>query len=151
MIITDAKIEEHKILTDLMRESKAYWGYGPEQMAKWEKYLIIDPDYILNNEVINLWIDDEILGFYSIEEKEDYWYLANLFIHPNHIRKGYGDFLMEDLMERAKTQKWNKIVLEADPNSELFYKKYGFTTVSKRKTSNPQGPLPTMEIVLFNE
>jgi len=113
--------------------------------------LIIDPDYILNNEVINLWIDDEILGFYSIEETEDYWYLANLFIHPNHIRKGYGDFLMEDLMERAKTQKWNKIVLEADPNAELFYKKYGFTTVSKRKTSNPQGPLPTMEIVLFNE
>jgi len=38
---------------------------------------------------------------------------------------------MGDLMERAKTQKWNKIVLEADPNSESFYKKYGFTTVSK--------------------
>ena len=51
MIIEKANVEEHKILTNITKKSKAYWEYSPEQILMWSNNLTISKEYIKKNDV----------------------------------------------------------------------------------------------------
>jgi GNAT superfamily N-acetyltransferase len=44
--------------------------------------------------------------------------LDNIFILPDFIGKGFGRILMEDAIKRIKGMKYNKIILDSEPNAE---------------------------------
>jgi hypothetical protein len=46
MKIERAKITDHRVLSELTKKPKAFWGFSPEQIGKWDKELTITPDYI---------------------------------------------------------------------------------------------------------
>lgn len=149
MEIVKAVLGNHIALTEISRLSKAYWGYSDEQLLLWKAALTITEAYILENYVFKLIEGNEIIGYYSyIKHSENTVLLDNLFIHPEYIGKGYGQILMEDFLNRLKTAGIIKVILEADPNAESFYNKFGFIKTSDKPTEISERYLPVMQLLL---
>lgn len=90
-----------------------------------------------------------LLGFYAFgfENSTDIK-LNYLFVEPLYIGKGYGRVLLEDFMRRIKDSEYDRVILDADPNAEKFYSKYGFKVVGKLQSSIKDRYLPIMEYKL---
>jgi ribosomal protein S18 acetylase RimI-like enzyme len=150
MIIVNANPEDNHTLTEITKKSKAYWGYSDEQMEKWSDILTITQSYIETNSVYKLSMENEIVGYYSyyVSDK-NIVKLDNLFVLPAYIGKGFGKFLMDDFMTRIKSEKFQKIVLDSEPNSQKFYEKFGFIKVGQIETTIKDRFLPIMELQLY--
>ncbi len=145
-MIIKAEISDHQILSAITKASKAYWGYSQEQMKEWDEELTIQPDYIKENIVYKLIENDEVIGYYSLEEHSNTLLkLENLFIHPDHIGRGFGEYLMEHAFLKAKELECEEMILESDPNASLFYEKLGFVTVGQKETSIKGRYMPIMK------
>ncbi|SKC12216.1 Acetyltransferase (GNAT) domain-containing protein [Soonwooa buanensis] len=149
MKIEKAHIDDHEILSEIAFKGKSYWNYGEEQLEAWRDNLTISKDYIKENKVYKLVELDKTIGFYSLilidksTIKIDF-----LFMFPEFIGKGIGKFLLESSIETAKKMKIKRIVLDADPNAEAFYKHFGFVTYEKMESSIKNRFLPKMELII---
>ncbi|WP_281638030.1 GNAT family N-acetyltransferase [Flavobacterium marginilacus] len=149
MGIKKAHTDDHKILTEITKKSKANWGYSEEQILKWNNNLTISKDYIENNSVYKLVNGNEIIGYYSyIIKEQNNVLLDNLFILPEYIGKGFGKYLMNDFLDRMKNEKFEKISLDSEPNAERFYLKFGFKKIGEFETSIKNRFMPIMEMSL---
>ena len=148
MTIEKARKKDARILTDLTIRSKSYWDYSAEQIMSWKDDLTITTAYIDKNEVYKLTNKHNIIiGYYSyIFLNNAVIKLDNLFIDPPYIGHDYGTLLMNDFLKRIKSLKFEKVTLDADPNAEKFYHKFGFKTVGKLKSTVENRFLPIMEI-----
>ena len=148
MTIEKARKKDARILTDLTIRSKSYWDYSAEQIMSWKDDLTITTAYIDKNEVYKLTNKHNIIiGYYSyIILNNAVIKLDNLFIDPPYIGHDYGTLLMNDFLKRIKSLKFEKVTLDADPNAEKFYHKFGFKTVGKLKSTVENRFLPIMEI-----
>ena len=149
MKIQKATPNDAAILTNITKKSKAYWGYSNEQIENWSAQLTITKEYLKNNQVYKLEVNNLIVGYYSyIILEENIVQLDNLFILPNCIGTGLGTFLMNDFLGKIKTLKVKKVLLESEPNAEKFYNKFGFKTIEQIKTSIKDRFLPLMELIV---
>ena len=148
MTIEKARKKDARILTDLTIRSKSYWDYSAEQIMSWKDDLTITTAYIDKNEVYKLTNKHNIIiGYYSyIILNNAVIKLDNLFIDPPYIGHDYGTLLMNDFLKRIKSLKFEKVTLDADPNAERFYHKFGFKTMGKLKSTVENRFLPIMEI-----
>lgn len=145
--ITKSSKDDDIILTDITKKSKAYWGYSDEQIKNWSESLTITKNYIENNNVYKLLVNDMTVGYYSyihLNEKEVK--LDNLFVLPNYIGNGFGKILMSDFLNRIKNTEIEKIILDSEPNVEKFYEHFGFIKVGQIETSIKDRYLPIMEL-----
>jgi N-acetylglutamate synthase-like GNAT family acetyltransferase len=147
MEIIKAEIRDCEILTIITKKSKAFWGYSEDILKQWEHLLTINKDYIEKSNVYKLVENKQIIGYYSyffIDEKNIK--LDNVFILPEFIGKGFGKILMNDFLKRTKQLDVDKITLDAEPNAENFYKKFGFETIGQLESSIKDRYLPIMEL-----
>lgn len=148
--ILPAESADHKLLTQITFEGKGFWGYSQTQLLSWERDLTITSEYIEENEIYKLLLNGEIIGYYSylmvaeMEIKLDY-----LFLSPKYIGKGYGKLLMLDFLLKVQAEAAKRIILEAEPQAENFYKKFGFITYGKRESSIKDRFLPQMKLDLI--
>jgi len=146
MLTIPALNSDHQILSHITQQSKAHWGYSPEQLEKWREELTISPQYIEQNEVYKLEIDQEIIAYYAYIVLEDGLVeLDNMFVLPDYIGQGYGKYLMNDFMERVKAAGFKTIRLYSEPHAEKFYRKLGFKVVGQFESSIKGRFLPIME------
>ncbi|MBD8081419.1 GNAT family N-acetyltransferase [Chryseobacterium caseinilyticum] len=147
--IIKANSDDAKILTEITKRSKAYWGYSEEQMNEWSDLLTITSEYIQSNEVYKLVINKSTAAYYSYFEIENNSVrLDNLFVSPENIGKGYGKLLMNDFILKIKQSQRSRIILDADPNAQKFYESFGFTKIGQIETSIIDRFLPIMELKL---
>ena len=145
MEIKKAKKIDAKNLTSLTIRSKSYWNYGRTQIEEWRDELTITAKYIEENQVYKLINNRVLVGFYAYNlVNETDVKLNYLFIESEFIGKGYGKILMLDFLNRIENLEFNKIVLDADPNAEKFYSKFGFRVIGKLKSSIKDRYLPIM-------
>lgn len=151
MTIEKAHTDDHKILTEITKKSKAFWGYSEQQMTQWNEALTITKEYIESNFIYKLVQENKVIGYYSYLNTEiSIIKLDNLFVISDYIGKGFGNHLMQDFLNRIKEhQDIKKILLDADPNAVKFYQKYGFTTIGYLETSIKNRFLPIMELKLI--
>ena len=147
MKIEKATQEDHHILTEITKKSKTFWGYSAEQMMIWSDALTISEEYIETHFVYKLIQENQVIGYYSYDfENEKTIKLDNLFLLPEFIGKGIGNQLMTDFLQRIKEiPTIEKVLLDADPNAEKFYQKFGFTTIGQLETATKNRFLPIME------
>lgn len=146
MKIEKALTSDAKELSELTMRSKAHWKYSAEQMEIWREDLRLTEADLLNKEVYKLAEGSELIGYYSflgINELDVK--LENLFVEPKFIGKGYGKLLMSDFLERLQQTRFERILLDADPNAEEFYAHLGFKVIGKLETSIKNRFLPIME------
>jgi len=149
MTILKASPNDHEILTEITKKSKAYWGYSNEQIENWSQFLTVSKEYIETNSVYNLIVDHQIIGYYSFfHESENTIKLDNLFVLPDFIGKGFGKVLMNDFLIRLQDIQVEKVVLNSEPNAENFYSKFGFVKVGQIETSIKDRYLPIMALLI---
>lgn len=149
MEILRASSKDHKILTDITIDSKAFWGYSQNQIEIWKDDLTISENYINKNEVYKLILENEIIGYYSILKiNESVFKLDNLFLYQKYIGKGYGNILMKHFLEKIKFLEGKEIILDSEPNAEEFYTKFGFKTYAKLESTIKNRFLPQMKLIL---
>lgn len=147
MIIKKANPNDHKILTEITKKSKAHWGYSEEQIEIWSQFLTVSKEYIETKSVYNLIVVDQIVGYYSFfHESENTIKLDNLFVLPEFIGKGFGKMLVNDFLVRMKSNDAQIVILNSEPNAEDFYIKFGFVKVGQMETSIKDRYLPIMEL-----
>ena len=134
-----------KELTELTIRSKSYWNYEEKQIEKWKEELTITAKYIKENQVYKLINNEVLVGFYAYNPENNTDIKLNfLFIEPKFIGKGYGKILMFDFLKRLEKTKFNRVILDADPNAENFYSRLGFSVIGKLKSSIKDRYLPIM-------
>ncbi|MNQ92170.1 putative acetyltransferase [compost metagenome] len=77
--------------------------------------------------------------------------LDNLFVLPEYIGKGLGKILMRHFLLEMNKTSVNKIILNSEPNAELFYAKLGFVKTGQIETSIKDRFMPIMELNIKSE
>lgn len=73
-------------------------------------------------------IDDQLIGFYVLKEKEDHLWLDHLYIHPQFQGGGIGGKIVDLVKSIAKAKKLPiRLGALRDSKSNDFYQKQGFT------------------------
>lgn len=152
MHIEIAKNQDAEAITELTIRSKAYWNYGKSQIEAWRDDLTVSSEYIAQNHVYKLVDQNKLLGFYAFQLKKDKSAkLTFLFIDPDFIGKGYGKVLLLDCLKRAKQMESKSIFLDADPNAQAFYERFGFCQVGQLASSIKDRFLPIMRKNMIEE
>lgn len=121
MILEKAIPNDHEILTIITKKSKAYWGYSEEQIEVWSNSLTVTENYIETKSVYKVSVENQIVAYYSFfDEDEETVKLDNIFVLPEYIGKGIGQFLMNDFLNRLKNTNFKKVILHSEPNAEMF-------------------------------
>lgn len=145
MKIERANNQDHTVLTEIMRKSKAVWGYEQKQLQQWEDELTVSQEYINQNPTFKLSIDKKVIGFYAYRNQGQNIKLDSLFIDPKNIGKGFGKILLKHFLDNVQlTNTSKKVILDADPNAEKFYLKNNFKTIGLQKTSIKDRFMPIM-------
>lgn len=149
-VIQQATQEDDLVLTEITKLAKAYWNYSAVQLLEWADVLTVSKEYIAQNHTYKLLTDGgKTVGYYSYyPQSAQVVKLDNLFILPDYIGKGYGRLLLADFFDKIKLTAAEKVVLDAEPNVEDFYQKFGFRTVGRLESSIKNRFLPIMEKVL---
>lgn len=139
-----ALAEDSELLTSICRKSKGYWGYPAEWLELWNDELTISDHYIHEQSVFKIFKDEQLVGFFALENKGDCFELEHLWIDPQFIGLGYGTMTMHHIKTNLIPPQAVLDVL-ADPNAESFYHKNGFSTYDHWKSSISKRMLPRMK------
>ncbi len=134
---------ELPILNYISRASKQYWGYPDEWMERWRAALEVTEMDIKKGRVVVADHESAIVGFVKVLEGQGQYEIDHLFIHPDHIGKGYGQQLLGAVLEACGDK---EIIVVSDPNSEGFYQKMGFVTYDQVESYPPGRYLPVMKL-----
>ncbi|MDR2367523.1 MAG: ribosomal protein S18-alanine N-acetyltransferase [Deltaproteobacteria bacterium] len=89
-----------------------------------------------------LWLGHSLVGLSLSWMLPPECHLLNLMVHPNLWGRGLGKFLVNDLIETAKSNKAYKIILEVkvgNKRAERLYKRVGFTGSGFRRAYYSDG------------
>ena len=78
----------------------------------------------------------DCVGYLSCIALDDYGYVANVAVDSEYRSKGVGRALMDELRIRLKKRDIHDIVLDvrvSNSRAILFYEKYGFSVITRRK------------------
>ncbi|MFJ6793384.1 GNAT family N-acetyltransferase [Streptomyces sp. NPDC091268] len=121
-----ARPEEAAALTELVRRSKAYWGYGAEFLAAVDPQLRIDGAEVAARRIV---VAEErggaALGVASLEGEGALARLGLLFVEPSAIGRGVGRLLYRDVLRRAAGLGVRRLLIDADPHAAGFYRAMG--------------------------
>lgn len=132
-----------------MQESKAYWGYTPEQLLAWRDELTLGPEHWERHVVYAASAGEELLGFYSLafaEKRENSARvkMENLFVAPAAMGRGTGRQLFDHAVALARTRGSLELWLEADPHAAAFYQRMGMQQTGLVPGASPGRYLPLM-------
>ncbi len=130
-------------LNYISRASKQHWGYPDEWIEHWRQALEVTEVDIRKGRVVVAQRTDTIVGFSKILENREQYEIDHLFIHPDHIGKGYGRQLLATVLEACGD---SEVIVVSDPNSERFYQKMGFVTYDQVESYPPGRYLPVMRL-----
>jgi ribosomal protein S18 acetylase RimI-like enzyme len=140
-------------LTALAREAKAHWGYPAAWLEVWRDALAITPHYIETHTVLVASVEREpesVIGMCALEDHEDHWQLAHVWIDPRAHRLGAGRALVERALAIAARRRPGSVVrVESDPNAAGFYRRLGgreVGSVPAPMDGDPARALPVFEI-----
>ena len=92
--------------------------------------------------VVGILLRKKIIGIYVVQIIIDEAQINYFSIKQKYRRKGYGTYLMNYLIKQCERSTINKILLEvseANSIAEVFYNKFDFLTVGRRKNYYKNG------------
>jgi len=158
-MIRQATPDEHRILTEISFASKKYWDYPAHFFDIWQKELTITREYVLQNKVFVIEIEEAIVGYYSLVELENdlhiseitlkagLW-LEHMFLQPSFIGKGLGTKLFYHCMRTCGLKNISTVNILADPNAKGFYQKMGCRFTADYPSSIEGRTTPFLEFLL---
>ena len=150
IVIRRALPEEAEALTQIAIAAKGHWGYPERWMQIWKPELTFDSEYFEKNESWTASVENQLIGFYTLLEKDGNAWLENLWVMPVYIGHGVGRALFEHALQLSKERGYHILRLESDPNAVGFYLKMGTYKIDQRHYNMEGTPriLPIMELKL---
>ena len=131
----DAKTEDLKQINQLIRLSKAHWGYDREFMDHFMEKFGCTKEYLKSAITKIYFINNELIAIYSFSTHSDGLFELDYFlIHPDYIGKGLGRELWHACCTTAQGVGKDEFILWSDPNAENFYLKMGCDKIGTRKS-----------------
>ena len=130
IIIREALPHEAATLTDIAHRAKQHWGYADAQIALWQEFLTVAPDYIAANQVWVATIQGQAAGFATIVQHTDEAELDHLWVLPDYMGKGVGKRLFQHVTTAVPT-----FVFTSDPHADAFYYKMGAQKIGEAEST----------------
>ena len=149
--VRPAGLEEAAALTDLVRRSKAAWGYDAAFMAAVDPVLRVEPGAIAEGWV---WVAEDakrrVQGVYVLARTDNpaVMVLDSLFVEPATLRSGVGAVLFKHAADAARRYGARVLSIEADPNAAPFYERMGARRAGAAPGATPGRILPVYELDL---
>ncbi len=143
-----AAADEAQTLTKIAHDAKRHWGYPERWINHWQGDLTISPDYLANNHVFVAESNGQIVGFYSLVDRQDKVELDHMWVSPEHMGTGVGKELFIHAMQHAAGRNISEVEIVSDPNAEGFYSKMGAYRIGETVSEVDGHPrsLPLMTI-----
>src|ERR1700722_17970600 len=132
-------------------QSKAHWGYDDNFLKASEPSLAVSKERIADGRVLVAEdMDQRVLGIAAADPLKDGAFdLTLLFVEPDAIGKGVGGKLFAAIVELIAREGAKRLLIEADPNAEGFYKRLGARRIGDAPSSAiPGRTLPLLEFVI---
>lgn len=131
MIFEKATAEDCQALSELAVRSKRHWGYSKEAMELWNQNLTITEDFLNSHTVIKATLEDDIVGFFALEEIKPTTRIAQYWIDTPYMRKGYGSEMFKYLKDFLRQKNVEKATIVLDPNGLAFFENKGAKVLNK--------------------
>jgi GNAT superfamily N-acetyltransferase len=141
-----AQPDEAETITEVMRRSKAYWGYDAKFMETFRQTMVIRAEQIRAH-IVYVAQDQtgRVIGFYQLQQRESEMHLLDLFIEPEFIGRGIGKVLFRHAVEQSRVMGFCGFTLDSDPNAEPFYLRMGAIRIGERESAIPGRFIPKMK------
>ena len=142
LIIREYKPDDFDAVTILWRVARE--KSVPEFQQEKGHFFYEDRDYfqntiLQNNDVFVVEMTKRPVAFMAMEET----FIDQLYVHPDHWRRGLGKMLLDFAKERFPEHLW-LYTLQVNVNARAFYEKNGFVA-EKFGFSNPPENEPDVE------
>jgi len=123
-------------LNDLLKASKAHWGYDEVFMKEFMENLGLSEDSFSQQSLFVVFIEGVLAGFYGFAVGEDeILELENFYLHPDFIGKGLGRQMWALCLQTAKFLGHGEFLVWSDPHADGFYEKMGGKLVRFQRSS----------------
>jgi len=146
LVFTPSRHEEAEILSDIVVRSKGYWGYPNEKLELWRKDLTVTSEYISQNHARSIWLNDRIIGYFSIVTAKQPALLDNLWLLPEAIGRGIGTKAMQEIKRLARKLELSELIIISDPNAEGFYLHHGAERIGEYPSIPQDRMLPKLRL-----
>jgi GNAT superfamily N-acetyltransferase len=143
-----ARPHEGTRLTDLAVRAKSHWGYSEEFLESARADLTIDADTIRSARIYVVERRRATIGFYGLLGNPPHGRLEWMFLEPEAIGRGYGRWMSNDAVQRAKTADFTELRIESDRFAEPFYEAMGATRTGVTASPVDGAPLPLFKFDL---
>jgi N-acetylglutamate synthase-like GNAT family acetyltransferase len=144
VVIRDARAGESVALSELMRRSKAHWGYDAALLEGWRDQLVVSEEMIARGEVFVAQRRGQVLGVAAVVDEPPDVELDTCFVEPAAIGTGVGRVLVEHALGRARDRGARTMRVVADPNAEAFYARLGAVRVGEVPSGVADRSLPML-------
>ncbi|WP_051485352.1 GNAT family N-acetyltransferase [Nocardioides sp. J54] len=143
-----ARADDAGAVSALALRSKAHWGYPPEFLEQCRSELTYTPERCAAG---SMWVaerDGEVVGFHLVAGDPPEGELEALFVAPEHIGTGLGGLLLRHALVVAAGLGFQRLVLEADPHAEPFYRRHGAVPEGHATSPSTGRQLPVLSFRL---
>ncbi len=119
--IRPAVAADAPMLSALARRAKASWGYSAAQLDEWDAALTLAPATLAASVAYVCERAAQVAGFYTLRPGPQAWQLEDLWVAPEHMRRGIGGALLRHARAQAAAAGAPAIAIDAEPHAESFY------------------------------
>lgn len=147
--IRRARPGEAAELTALALRSKAYWPYDDAFMALMRRLLKITEQQIRAHHVLVHETGGVVDAVGVLAQYDGEWELDHLWVDPPAIGRGVGKRLLVAILDEARRRGAGRLVLNADPYAEPFYRRMGAVKIGDHHVAEiPGRVLPRLALSL---
>ncbi|MBI1238891.1 MAG: GNAT family N-acetyltransferase [Alphaproteobacteria bacterium] len=141
-----ARTSDSAALSDLAMRSKAHWGYDAAFLEACRAELTITPERIEAEQMTVAEERGALVGMIALAAEGAEGEIEDFFVSPEAIGQGIGRRLMEHALSQARAAGLARIGVDADPNAEAIYVRFGFVRIGlSLSASIPGRMLPRLE------
>lgn len=133
--IKNATFADLNKINEILRLSKAYWGYDEQFLDKFMNKLGVTHEYMKKHTIKLCYVDNQLVGFFNFGiNYENLFELDNFFLHPDYIGQGLGRKLWDACCKVAAEKGHDEFIIWSDPNAENFYLNMGCVKIGVRQS-----------------
>jgi GNAT superfamily N-acetyltransferase len=123
--IRRARRDEGPRLKEIAIAAKGLWGYDAAMVERWADDGDFSPAGLAKLAAFVAEADGRAVGWASLLQKADGWWLEDLWVEPAWIGKGVGTRLFGHAAAHVRSLGGRRLELEAEPNAVGFYERMG--------------------------